>query len=150
MSFSQFVRSTRMIHLAIIMGACMMFIVFYFVIGIKENNGQLPFPETIFVALALIPWFGSRIIYRSQIRKAINETDTWSKLAVYRTGLIMALAVSEGITLMCIVIYFFLFPATTLLFVIGVGMVSMFSLMPSERKIMTELNLNGKDVKNLP
>lgn len=150
MDFKQYVLSIKIIHLALIMGVCFICLVLFFV-----NSGQdmventLPFNENFLFILAAIPWFGSRLVYRLGIAKIPSIQDLTHKLMHYRKTLILSLAIAEGITMLSVVLYFFIFPSSVLLFVIATGVVSMLLLSPSEARIIDALQLYPEEEKKL-
>lgn len=150
MDFKQFILSLTIIHLALIMGICLVCLVLFFVTqGQETMDSGLPFNDNFLIILAAIPWFGSRLIYRSGITKSLDIQDLTNKLMQYRKTLILSLAISEGITMLSIILYFFVVPSSMLLFVIATGVISMFLLRPSEARIVAELQLSAKEEKEL-
>ena len=150
MDFKQYVISLRIIHLALIMGVCFICLALFFVNrGQEAIDAALPFNENFLFILAFIPWFGSRFAYRSGIAKIPSIPDLGQKLLHYRKTLIFSLAISEGITMLSVILYFFIAPSSILLFVIATGMISMLLLRPSEARIINELQLYPEEEKKL-
>jgi hypothetical protein len=152
MDFKQFVNGNRILHLALIMGVCVITLILYFMNKDTLNNpseNPLPFNENFLIILAAIPWIGSRLSYRLGITKAIAENSLSGKLMSYRTTLIRSCAIAEGPTLLFIVLYFSFTPATTLLFAIGFGVISLLAMRPSGDRIIRELQLTADEKKEI-
>lgn len=60
----------------------------------------------------------------------------------------MSIAVARAITVISIIFYFIIFPSVNLLFVIGGGVISIFLLTPSRKRILSDLNIKEKEIKN--
>lgn len=152
MDFKQFVNSNKIIHLALVMGVCFITIALYFVNKDTLNDpseNSLPFNENFLIMLAAIPWIGSRLSYRLGIAKAAAENSVMDKLMSYRVAFIRSCAIAEGPTLLFIILYFFFVPATTLLFAIGFGVISLLALRPSEDRIVRELQMTTQEKKEI-
>lgn len=147
MDFNNSFRSIQVIHYAIMMSTCMIFFILYFVVGPNPNLSSSPINENIFLIFAILPWIGSRFVYRNGINKALSENSITKKLEVYKSSLIIAIAIAEFISILAIISYFFIFPSTNLLFVIGIGIISIFLLSPKRKKVLSELNIKEKEIK---
>lgn len=151
MDFQQFITQNRILNLALVMGLCMVSFVLIFVVGPdpEQQPVELPFPPMLLAALAAIPWFGSRLMYRSQMARAAEAPTLSEKLMGYRSAMIVACALAEGFALVALVFYFVLLPESALLFIVAVGAISIFLLQPSESRIINDLGLDSSDVKKL-
>lgn len=148
MDFKQFVNNSKILHLGLIMSICFVTLILYFInresLG-DLNENALPFNENFLIILAAIPWIGSRLSYRLGIAKAATENNVKDKLMSYKTTLIRSCAIAEGSTMLFIVLYFFLVPATTLLFAIGFGVISLLAMRPSADRIIRELQMTAQE-----
>lgn len=152
MDFKQFVNSIKIIHLALIMGVCFITLALYFINRenlANPNENPLPFNENFLIILAAIPWIGSRLSYRLGIAKAAAANSVMDKLMGYRTVFIRSCAIAEGPTMFFIILYFFFIPATTLLFAIGFGVISLLAMRPTEDRIIRELQMTNSEKKEL-
>jgi hypothetical protein len=152
MDFKQFVNGNKILHLALVMGVGFTTLILYFVNRDTLSNPSenlLPFNENFLIILAAIPWIGSRFSYRLGITKAATKNSVTDKLMSYRTTLIRSCAIAEGPTMLFIILYFFFVPATTLLFAIGFGVISLLAMRPSEDRIIRELQLSNEEKKEL-
>lgn len=134
------------------MGVCFITLTLYIVNKdtlANPSESPLPFNENFLIILAAIPWIGSRLSYRLGIAKAATENTVTDKLMSYRMTLIRSCAIAEGPTLVFIIMYFFFVPATTLLFAIGFGVISLLAMRPSENRIIRELQMTAQEKKEI-
>ncbi len=149
MDFDSFVRSNKIINLALVMGICFMSMVLFFVLDPKNAQQDLPFNSAYLVALAIFPWFGSRFIYRAGVMKAAKNNNLKDKLLGYRASFIIACAIAEGFALLGLMSYFYFTRDSSLLFVAGVAVVSLLLLHPTKDRIISELGLSREEQKEL-
>ncbi len=147
---NKFSASLTLIHSALMMGVCIMGIILYFYMRPEEGTEvNLPFNEMLFLILGIIPWMGSRFLYRSGIAKAAQETDIMKKLSQFQSTFIISNAIGEGMALVSMVLYFAVFPVSALLVVTLISLVSMLLLRPSPNRIKKELELDEADLQRL-
>lgn len=152
MDFKQFVNGNKILHLALIMGVCFITLALYLVNKdtlSDPSENPFPFSENFLIIFAAIPWIGSRLSYRLGIAKAAAKNSLTDKLMNYRTTLIRSCIIAEGPTMLFIILYFFVMPATTLLFAIGFGVISLLAMRPTEDRIIRELQLTANEKKEI-
>ena len=142
-TLNEFVRTLNILHLALVMGAVIMFLVIYFY-GVKEPYFNYTDTSDIFLficpILALAGLFGGEIIARKHIMNIDPKLSLQEKLDEYRVAKIREFALIEGPILLSIV--YAMQTENLFYFIIaGVLIIFMYAKRISAQKIKDELSL---------
>lgn len=138
-----FIKTTMIIHLALLMGQVLFAVVTCFiapnaVLDLKPTNDVLFY---IAPALVVATMFLGSFLFKQQLSKLDAGATLQGKLVVYQTALIIRCAMSEGASLFCIVCalntgnLFYLVVA-------GINIIYFIWIRPTKAKIEDSLNLD--------
>lgn len=131
-------------------GGLLMFAIIVFALNYLQVSG-LPDPSTVrffFIAvlvIAAISIFMAIRLYKKRITDALSPgLVLMDKLNIYRSALILYLALCEGAGLFAVIVYF-LTGYKLLLIVIAVVLLAMLQKRPEKSKIFNELQLSSQE-----
>ena len=139
---------TRMIYLAIIVAAlAFMIIVFYLAADSFFFSPDLSDPlSLVLLIICLVAIMSSYIYSRNTIKKIETNDTIMNKFSVYHSGLIIRLAIGEGLALITIVVMLFTSNLFNIIFFF-IALLLMLSYYPTPERIGKEINLTQSEIE---
>ncbi len=145
-SFPTFLKQATVLYFALLAGQILVLIVLYFAIPRSYTmQGDWLVLLPLLIALPIIGW----ALSRQRMSTARNAADLAAKANTWRMACIMRWAMTEGATLMGLVLFFFSNGHIALLAVAGVNIIYFTFLRPSRDKFVRDLDLTTTEVLNL-
>ncbi len=152
MDFKNYLKSLQIVHLAMMAGI-IAFAMVAFYLNLGEGFGKAFLDEVpLFLLIVLVFTSGSIvasfIIERSRKENILTEKDLSKKLALYRSLLVITLALHEGSAFLSIVMYLL----TGNLFFLGFTFALLFLMLtrfPTESRIVRQLSLDRQQQQQL-
>ena len=142
-------QSIQTLHLALAAGSLLIFLMFYFVLGLNESDNYKELPLHY-----LIPAFLAMCIFMSKfmdrkMKASIKKEDSLSqKLTQYRERVIRRSALIEGAALFTLV-FMYLTGNTLFAIYVGVGWLALLWVRPTLTEFVRDYGLSGQEQQEM-